>query len=45
MSDITDELRAFEGGEALGNGDFSACFVAPQKSLAFAPAWRSWRGR
>lgn len=26
MSDIADELRAFEGSEALGNGDFSACY-------------------
>ena len=26
MSDIADELRTFEGSEALGNGDFSACY-------------------
>ena len=25
MSDIADELRAFEGSEALANGDFSVC--------------------
>ena len=25
MSDIADELRAFEGSEALANGDFNVC--------------------
>ena len=25
MNDIADELRAFEGSEALANGDFSVC--------------------
>lgn len=26
MSDIADELRTFEGSDALGNGDFSVCY-------------------